>query len=364
MKNYMPVRVYTGPGVLAKQKMFFEGLGKRCLIVTSLHSGKASGAIDDLEEIFKEYGIDYKIYDRIKKNPTVVSCIEAGLCACDFKASFLVGVGGGSVLDAAKTAAVVARNPDLDEEGIYRQDWQNKPLPLILVGTTAGTGSEVTYVSVMTNAQGMKKSIHNDDLYALYAFGDPAYTKSMPTKVRNSTAVDALAHLVESYFSNSADDLSRGYSLQGIRLLYPMLRKMAAGEELNDEERQTVYDASILGGLAINSTGTVFCHTLGYYFTEHYHLPHGFACAIFMNDLLDYEAVHHPEYADPFYATLQIKKEELQETVKKLLPVLDFRMSEKEIEALLPRYDGNKSVRNTYGKMGIEDIREVLNKLK
>ena len=224
MKNYMPTRVYTGPGILSKQKQVFAGRGGRCLIITSPHSGRASGAILDLEEIFKEYGISYEIYDRIKENPTVVSCIEAGLSAYRFNASFIVGVGGGSVLDAAKTAAVVAKNPDLDEEAIYRQDWQNRPLPLILVGTTAGTGSEETYVSVMTNAQGMKKSIHNDDLYALYAFGDPAYTRSMPVKVRNSTAIDALAHLVESYFSNSADDLSRAYSPQGIRLLYPMLK--------------------------------------------------------------------------------------------------------------------------------------------
>ena len=198
MKHYMPTRILTGTGILQKHKEVFPSLGKRCYIITSKSSGRLSGALDDLTAILDEYSIEYDIYDQISQNPTVVSCIEAGRKACEFKADFIVGVGGGSVLDASKTAAVVAANPELTEELIYRQAWDNKPVPLILIGTTAGTGSEVTYVSVMTNKDGIKKSIHNDDLYAKYAFGDPGYTISMPEHVRISTAIDALAHLLES----------------------------------------------------------------------------------------------------------------------------------------------------------------------
>ena len=363
MKNYMPTRVFTGTDILRQHKDVFSSLGRRCLIITSAHSGKTSGALDDLETVFKDLSVEYEVFDRIKENPSVVSCLDAGNCACAFQADFIVGVGGGSVLDAAKTAAVAANNPGLDEDGVYKQNWKNGPLPLILIGTTAGTGSEVTYVSVMTNKDGFKKSIHNDDLYALYAFGDPRYVSTMPEKVRISTAVDALAHLVESYFNNKANDISRAYALHGIRLLYPKLRKMKDGQELSLEDMETLYNASILGGLAINITGTVFCHTLGYYFTEHYHLPHGFACALFTNDLLDYEETHHKEYSDAFYQILQIGKKELQETVSSLLPDFGIRMSEEEIASILPRYQNNNSVKNTYGEMNIEDIKNVLRKL-
>ena len=363
MKHYMPTRILTGIGILQKHKNVFNELGKRCCIVTSRSSGRLSGALDDLLDIFKEFGIDYVIFDEISQNPTVVSCIEAGKIAYLFNADYIAGVGGGSVLDAAKTAAVVAGNPGLTEELIYKQSWDKKPLPLVLIGTTAGTGSEVTYVSVMTNKDGMKKSIHNDDLYALYAFGDPNYTISMPEKVRISTAIDALAHLLESYFNNNSNDISKAYSLEGVRILYPKLKLLAEHKELNDEDRETIYNASILGGLAINITGTVFCHTLGYYFTERYHLPHGIACALFTNELLDYEYANHQEYCDAFFDALQIDREEMKALIDSLLPETEIHLSEEEIISLLPRYTDNGSVKNTYGQMTVNDIEAVLRRM-
>lgn len=363
MKHYMPTRILTGIGILQKHKNIFPELGKKCCIVTSKSSGRLSGALDDLLDIIKEDGIDYVIFDEISQNPTVISCIEAGKIAYLFNADFIVGVGGGSVLDASKTAAVVAANPELTEELIYKQSWTNKPLPLILIGTTAGTGSEVTYVSVMTNKDGIKKSIHNDDLYALYAFGDPRYTISMPEKVRISTAIDALAHLLESYFNNNADDISRAYSLKGVRMIYPKLKLLAERKELSDEDLEVIYNASILGGLAINSTGTVFCHTLGYYFTERYHVPHGFACALFTNELLDYEYTHHQEYCNAFFETVQIDREEMKALIDELLPEMNFHLSEEEIAGMLPRYTDNGSVRNTYGRMTIDDIEAILRRM-
>ncbi len=363
MKHYMPTRILTGKGILQKHKEIFPALGKRCCIISSKSSGRLSGALDDLLAIFDEYSIDYVIYDQISQNPTVVSCIEAGRKAFEFKADFIAGVGGGSVLDASKTAAVVAANPELTEELIYKQSWNRKPVPLILIGTTAGTGSEVTYVSVMTNKDGIKKSIHNDDLYARYAFGDPAYTISMPDHVRISTAIDALAHLLESYFNNNSNDISRAYSLQGVRLLYPKLKLLAGHQELNDQDREAIYNASILGGLAINITGTVFCHTLGYYFTERYHLLHGFACALFTNELLDYEHKHHPDYCDSFFQTVQIDPEEMKKLIRSLLPDTEIHLTEEEIQAMLPRYTNNGSVKNTYGTMTVDDIEEILKRL-
>ena len=364
MKHYMPTRILTGIGILQQNKDVFNKLGKKVLIITSPHAGKASGALDDLKAILKEDGSSHDIFNGIQENPTVVSCIEAGLQANQMKADYIIGVGGGSVLDAAKTAAVVAANPELNEDAIYALHWEKNPLPLILVGTTAGTGSEVTYVSVMTNANGMKKSIHHDDLYALYAFGDPRYTASMPEKVRISTAIDALAHLLESYFSNKSNEISKAFSLRGINLLYPKLLKLKNKENLDMDDLTALYEASILGGLAINITGTVFCHTLGYYFTEHYHLPHGFACALFSNDLIDYELSNHSDYAKDFFAALQIKAQDLKEVIAALVPDFDIHMSEAEITALLPRYENNNSVKNTYGQMNIEDIKKVLSKFR
>ncbi|MBQ5444055.1 MAG: hypothetical protein IIU29_02605, partial [Erysipelotrichaceae bacterium] len=91
--------------------------------------------------------------------------------------------------------------------------------------------------------------------------------------------------------------------------------------------------------------------------------PHGFACALFTNDLLDYEEEHHKEYSDAFYKTLAIDKDELKKTIAALVPDFGIRMSEEEIISILPRYENNSSVKNTYGEMKITDIEKVLRKL-
>lgn len=364
MNNYMPTKLLTGINAIKDNKTIFNDFNKSCLIITSASSAIKSGALDDLLDVFKELGIKYEIYNGIKQNPTVASCIEAGNLANNINADYVVGIGGGSVLDAAKTACIIATNPYLTEEDVYKLNYSNKPLPLILIGTTAGTGSEVTKVSVMTTNKGIKKSIHTDDIFAKYAFSDPRYLTSMSNYIRNSTAIDALAHLTESYFDNKANDISRAYSLQGIRILFPILKLMADNKDLSLAQLEQTYNASILGGLAINITGTVFCHTLGYYFTENYKLPHGYACAIFTNDLINYEDKNHKEYTDEFFKAINIKKEEFKELVNKLLPPLEFKLSDQEIEKMLPRYDNNNSVKNTYGNMNVNDIKTILEKLK
>ena len=356
----MPTKVFTGTDILNKHRDVFSMYGNRCLIITSASAAKKSGALDDVISILDELGCVYQITDEIKENPSVKSCIEAGRKANEFLAEYIIGIGGGSVLDAAKTAATVATNSDLTEEALYKIQWHNKPLPLILIGTTAGTGSEVTSVSVMTNKSGMKKSIHHDDFYPLYAFGDPKYTVSMPYGVRCSTAIDALAHLTESYFCNKANSMSKCYSLEGVRKIIPFLYALKNKEELNEEQLLIGYDASILGGMAINITGTTFAHTLGYYFTEHYHLPHGVACAIFMGELIDFEYKNNKDYCQQFFNIIQMDKEEFKQLVNDLLPSLDIQMTLSQIEEIMPRYTNNNSVKNTYGQMQPEDIKEIL----
>lgn len=360
MKSYMPTKIYTGENIINNNSNLFK-LGKKCLIITSGTSSKKSGALDDVINVLNIDSIEYEILDSIKQNPTVKSCIEAGEKAYESNADFIIGIGGGSPLDAAKTASVVANNHGLSEDDIYAFAWTNKPLPLILIGTTAGTGSEVTNVSVMTNCKGNKKSIHHDDLYAKYAFGDPRYTLSMPKYIQISTAIDALAHLTESYFNNNANDISKSYSLQGIRILFPYLELLSSNNELTISQREDVYNASILGGLAINITGTTFCHALGYYFTENFNLPHGFACAIFMNHLIDFEHKNNLEYTNNFFSALNINIDNFKNVVSKLLTMVDkFTITENDISTILTRYKDNGSVKNTYGHMSIGDVEKII----
>ena len=360
MKHYMPVRVFSGSGAVEQNAGLFRGCGSRCALITGKSSAVRSGALADVSEVLNRGGIPFCAFDGIEQNPSVRSCITAGRTASAFGAEFIVGIGGGSALDAAKAAAVFAANPELDEEGFYRKEWENTPLPILLVGTTAGTGSEVTKVSVLTDSRGRKHSIHDDRLFAAAAFGDPKYTASLPQAVTLSTGIDVLSHCAESYFNRNADEISRAFAVRGIRLLLQPLREAAEGKEPDLSQRQALYDASILGGLAICGTGTCFPHNVGYYLTETRGIPHGFASACFLPALLEQVMKKMPEYGEGFFRELGVSYEEVPALIRLCLPENGITMTEEEILSVLPRWENNNSVRNTCCEVTTEDIRGIL----
>lgn len=334
--------------------------GKNCLIVTGRSSAKKSGALDDLISVFQSKGLSYCIYDKISANPSVVSCIDAGRFGAVNGADFVVGIGGGSALDAAKAAAIFLTNPSLDESGYYGCVWQAKPAPVILIGTTAGTGSEVTPVAVLTDSAGKKHSLHHDCLYADFALGDAKYTVSLPQSITLSTGIDALTHCIESYFSKKANPVSRAFAVAGIQTLVPPLMVAARPEfNLKLEDRQNLYDGSILGGLAISITGTVFPHSVGYYLTEKYGVPHGAACAHYTLDLLSHIKRNMPEYYDSFYQSITLGEDEFIALIKKARPLVNVKLTSDEVDATLPRFNNN-SVKNTIADISLEEIREIL----
>ena len=363
MKHYMPVRLFSGEEAVAKNAELFAGFGARCALITGKSSAVKSGAQADVTEALERGGVSSCMYNGIEQNPSVQSCIAAGKTAHAFGAAFVVGIGGGSALDAAKAAAVFAANPDLDEERFYQKSWQNAPLPILLVGTTAGTGSEVTKVSVLTDSKGRKHSIHDDRLFAAAAFGDPRYMEALPLPVTLSTGIDVLSHCAESWFNRNADEISRAFAVRGIRLLYGPLLETAGGAVPGRAGRAALYDASILGGLAICGTGTCFPHTLGYYLTENCGVPHGFASARFLPALLELAGERDPGCAAAFYRELGISREELLRLVERCLPENGIAMTEEEILSALPRWENNNSIRNTCFDVSAADIRAIFERL-
>lgn len=362
MDFYMPVRLFTGRNCLAEHSNELKKLGSRCCLITGASSARKSGALDDAVSVLTVLGTEFTVYDKIAANPLLSSCAEAGEIANAFGAEYILGIGGGSALDAAKAAAVFAANPGLTEDGFYAKAWANAPLPIALIGTTAGTGSEVTKVSVVTDSKSRKHSIHDDLLYASVAFGDAKYTMALPQSVTLSTGIDVLTHCAESYFNRKANDISRAFALKGICKLAAPLAAAAAGEALSYEQREELYEASLFGGLAICVTGTCFPHNVGYYLTENYGIPHGFACAAFFPELLAHAERCAPGYTAAFYAGTGLTKEALLSLTEKALPVFDVRLTEEAITAALPRWENNGSVKATIGEVTLQDIRNMLRK--
>ena len=179
-----------------------------------------------------------------------------------------------------------------------------------------------------------------------------------------STGIDVLSHCAESYFNRNADEVSRAFAVRGIRLLYAPLLGAAEGAVPGPESRAALYDASILGGLAICGTGTCFPHNVGYYLTENYGVPHGFASAHFLPALLRLVREKDPKYAERFFRETGLAPEDFGRLIRLCLPEDGITMAEDEIEAALPRWENNNSVRNTWCEVSTGEIREILKKMK
>jgi alcohol dehydrogenase class IV len=310
--SYMPVRLISARGAVAADPSLFSRFGDRCLIVTGGVSAEKSGALGDLTETLGKTGVQYKVFSGVRPNPETSVCRAAGAEAAAFGARFIVGVGGGSPMDAAKAVAIYAANPSFEEADIYTRAVPAAALPVLLVGTTAGTGSEVTGVSVLTlSATGKKKSISGPDCYAAVSFCDASYTESAPWGVTLSTALDAFAHAVESRLASGANELSALYAERAIALIGPFLKTIASPALPEPSVRDALYTASIYAGLAINITGTCFPHTVGYYLTENRGVPHGLACIAFMPELLRRAQKYCPEKLGAVEGALGMNSEAL-----------------------------------------------------
>lgn len=359
----MPVQVLGGKNALAESGGLLRALGNRCLVVTGRQSAKASGALDELDALFARQGISYAVFDEIKPNPLVSDCYRAAARAKAVGAQFVIGIGGGSPLDSAKVVALLATN-ELSVRELYGLEWPAPPLPSVLIGTTAGTGSEVTMVSVLTQDDtGRKKSVTAPALYARFAVADARYTASCGYGVTLSCALDALCHAVEGYFSARANVLTDAVAVGAVHQLVRAIGRLAAeeayragGAAIPIELREELYSASLMAGMVLNGCGAGFPHAMGYILTEDFGVPHGMACAAFLPAYIQRAYRCAPAKA----LALGVRTERLAELVEACLDLPPLVLTAEQIEGYLPRFDGNKNFRNSPGEPGAEDARAIL----
>ena len=338
----IPVRVISGKDCLKNNAPMLGTFGKKCIIVTGGKSALLSGALDDMKYALRECDIKYEIYDKIGPNPRIDHCHEAGEIARKFGADFIVGIGGGSPLDAAKAVAVYATNPSFSAEEIFNfgENERNKALPLVLVGTTSGTGSEVGRVSVLTNPEtGRKRSIAPDDTYPALSFADSTYTESMPYDVTVSTALDAMAHAIEGYMSVKCGDIPTMFGEKAIALIWEGLSYLHKTKELPDAVlREKLYYGSLYAGITLSYCGTAFPHPLGYILTESFGVPHGKACTAFMGDFINRANEHCPEKTQRIMEVMGTDLDTFKKVIDELTDV-HLTMTREEIEAFCERYN-------------------------
>ena len=340
----LPINVISGKNAVANNSKALCRFGKSCLIVTGGSSARLSGALGDITAALEKEGISYKIYDKIGPNPRLDHCFEAAELARKAGADFIIGIGGGSPLDAAKAVAVYASNPALSMEEIYTAADRSPALPIVLIGTTAGTGSEVGKVSVLTHpATNRKKSISPVDCFPSLTFADPTYTETMPFDLTVSTALDAMAHVLEGYMGVKCTDIPTLFGEKAIELIWKGLcflyenrkEKLLPSPAL----REALYYGSLYAGITLAYCGTAFPHPLGYVLTENYGVPHGKACTAFMDTFIDRCAEYTPEKLAIALEIMKTDKDTFKSVINELTDIRDISMTESEIEIYCSRFD-------------------------
>ncbi|MCM1364592.1 MAG: iron-containing alcohol dehydrogenase [Faecalibacterium sp.] len=337
----IPVKVISGKDCVRKNSDKFADFGNKCIIVTGGKSALMSGALNDVKAALDDVKIEYTVFSEIGPNPLLESCHKAGEIARNFGAQFVVGIGGGSPLDAAKATAVFAANETFSPNDVYAITKRNRALPLVLIGTTAGTGSEVGRVSVLTSGEtGRKRSIAPDDCNPSLTFADSTYTHSMPYSVTVSTALDALSHALEGYFSIKCSDIPTMFAEKAIPMIWGGLKYLDKTKSLPDENlREQLYFGSLYAGITLAYCGTAFPHPLGYILTENYGTPHGMACAAFMPAFIERAEKFESDKFNKLMSLIGENKDSFCRTIKNLTELGEIKMTESEIENYCSRWN-------------------------
>ena len=281
---------------ILKQKNY-----KKALIVTD--AGMVQHDLHlPLLDILKQDQLDYEIYSDVQADPPEHIVLAAVEFAKKNQVDIVIGFGGGSSMDVAKVIAVLADpNQSQTIQEIYGVNNAKGPrLPLILIPTTAGTGSEVTPISIVTTGETTKTGIVSPVLYADVAILDATFTTGLPAHITAATGIDAMVHAIEAYTSKIkknvyADMLAK----QALKLLNKNL-KLVLADGSNLEARQNMLFGSMLAGQAFANAPVGAVHALAYPLGGHFHLSHGHSNALVLLEVLKFNASE----AKPHYAEL------------------------------------------------------------
>ena len=282
----VPGQIITGSGALTMAEETLKGLGKKALIVTDKVMIQL-GNCAKVETALKNQGIDYAIYSEIVGEPTD-TMIENGLKVykengCDF----LVALGGGSPIDSMKAIGSVVVN------GGNISDYMGKVIdvempPLVAIPTTAGTGSEATQFTIITDTKkDIKMLLKGKVLMPKLAIIDPQFTMTAPPKITAATGLDALCHAVEAYTSRKAQTLSDSFAMSAVKRIFKSL-PVAFKDGKNEEARIQMSVAALEAGIAFNNASVTIIHGMSRPIGALFHVAHGLSNAMLMKECLGF----------------------------------------------------------------------------
>ena len=287
----VPQEIIVGKGSLARLSEAAEKLGgKHGFIISGPHLNKM-GIVASCSESLENAGIKVDAYTETEGNPSVETVEKAAAAFCKSGADFIIALGGGSPMDVAKAVGVVARygGSITEYEGGGRVP--GDIIPLIAIPTTAGTGSEVTAFSVITDhSRNYKLTVFSYKLIPAYAILDPELLTTAPVSVAASCGIDAMVHALEAYISKDASPFSDAMAEKALELIGKNIRRYVA-DRTDIEAAEAMITGSLFAGIAFSWARLGDVHAMSHPVSAYFDVPHGVANAILLPTIVEYNAL-------------------------------------------------------------------------
>jgi alcohol dehydrogenase class IV len=367
--NYqMPTKIISGADCIKKNSSVFLQYGKKALIVTGRKSATINGSEADVREALEAEGIECLTFNKIMSNPTIACTYEGAEVAKENKVDFVIAIGGGSPMDAAKVIAMLAAQ-DIKEENLFSKNYKEDVLPIIAVPTTAGTGSEVTQYSILTNDKlETKMSVSTPLIFPQIAFLDPKYMLSLSITNTINTAIDALSHAVEGMLSVRANTISDALAVSSIEMIMDLVSTLLKTKETNNIEllsleiREKLLEASTLAGMVIAQTGTTVVHAMGYQLTYFKDVDHGRANGLLLGTYLAFVEQKKPELSNRVLKAMKVDSvKEFEESMVSLFGERE-KITGEELINFSKKTAAKKNIPNSQVPPTEEEIKEMFEK--
>jgi alcohol dehydrogenase class IV len=268
--------------------------GSKILVITD-PGVEAAGLLDPVRKILDRAGFSFQVFAEVESDPSIEVVGKSVEAAKAFQPNVIVGLGGGSSLDISKATSILLANPGSVYDYLGMDLVPSPGVPSILIPTTAGTGSEVTSISVLSDSRdNLKKAVVSPHLFAGCVMLDPQLTLGLPANITARTGMDALVHAIESFTGIRATVFTDTLNLQAIRMIAGNLRKAYANGD-DRQARENMLYASCIAGMAFSNTQNGLDHSIALAIGGRFHLPHGLLTAFICPWVMEYNLLAAPE---------------------------------------------------------------------
>ena len=333
-------RIVMGPGSVKQAGQEALALSAHRVLIVTDNGIIAAGILDLVAGSLKSAGVAYQVFSDVAPDPryeTVKTCLES---LGEFKPEAVIGLGGGSAIDIAKCTAVMLGNSGTIEDYMGVELVPKAGVPTIIIPTTAGTGSEVTPIAILSDEnEKLKKGVVSPYLFPRTALLDAELTVGLPQAVTAATGMDALIHGIESFTSVNASGMSDMLATRAIRMIYGSIRT-AYAQGNNIQARSDMMEGSLLAGMAFANAGVTAVHAFAYPIGAEFHIPHGVANSIMLPSVMEFNMLGNldkfAQMADMFGEVTQGKN--LREKAQAMVDALHTLSQDLKIPAHLSEF--------------------------